>query len=161
MFFRGFWLWHMMGDTSKKLDLGWNPRIPCLQYVDDTLMLLPPNLFSIKWDKILIYIFEPLSGLSINFHKSSLYQLGPASLSQISNLLHCRMRSFPFTTLGYHWNLLPLLKLNGSPLLIELIRGSLLRRGALYLVGVDLFLSTLYLPVSPFITCSFSCHNGL
>ena len=58
----------------------WNPGIACLQYADDTLMLLLSDLVSIKRVKILLYIFELLSGLSINFNKSSLYQLGPPCL---------------------------------------------------------------------------------
>jgi len=52
----------------------WNLGITCLQDIDDTIMLLPPNLVSIRRVKILIY----LSGLSINFLKSSFYQLGPS-----------------------------------------------------------------------------------
>ena len=49
------------------------------QYANDTLMLLPPDLVSIRrWVKIQFYIFEFLSGLSINFTKSSFYPLGPS-----------------------------------------------------------------------------------
>ena len=57
---------------------------------------------SIKHDKILIYLFELLSGLSINFYKSSLYQLGLPNmdLSHVVALCHCNTRSFPFTYLG-------------------------------------------------------------
>jgi len=82
----------------------WNPRVSCLQYTDDTIMLLPPDLVSIKRVKLLIYIFKLFFGLSIDFHKSSIYQLGPPcldlDLSQVSCLLHCRLGSFPFTYLG-------------------------------------------------------------
>jgi len=41
----------------------WHPGISFLLYVDDTIMLLPPNITSILRIKILIYIFELLSGL--------------------------------------------------------------------------------------------------
>lgn len=50
----------------------WHPGISCLQCADDTIMLLPPDLVSIKRVKLLIYLFELLSGLSINFNKSSI-----------------------------------------------------------------------------------------
>ena len=75
--------------------------ISCLQYVDDTIMPLSPNIISIKRVKILIYIFELLSRLSIKFHKLSIYPLGPSSLDlfQVSALLYYRTWSFPFTYL--------------------------------------------------------------
>ena len=80
----------------------WNPKISCLEYAYDTIMILPPNITSIHRNKILIYIFKLLSGLLINFNKSSLYQLEPSSLdlTVVSSLLHWRMGNFPFTYLG-------------------------------------------------------------
>jgi len=62
----------------KRLDLG----IPCLQYADDTLMLLPSDLTCIKRIKILLCNFEMISRLSINFHKS-VYSLGPPILNSL------------------------------------------------------------------------------
>ena len=78
-----------------------NVRNPCRQYDEETIMLLPPERGSIKRVKILIYIFELLSKIFINFHKSSLYALGPSSLdlSQISHVLYCWMGRFSFTYL--------------------------------------------------------------
>lgn len=55
----------------KELALG----ISCLQYANDTLLLLPSNLVSIARVKILIYNFKLPYGLSINFAKSSVYFL--------------------------------------------------------------------------------------
>jgi len=69
----------------------WNLGITCLQYADDTLMFLPQDLVSIKRVKILLYIFELLSGLFINFNKSLIYPLGPLCLDLLSfsgELLH-------------------------------------------------------------------------
>jgi len=65
-------------------------------------MLLPSNITSILGIKNFIYIFELLSRFSINFNKSSLYQLGPPSLDLIvvPSFLHCRMDNFPFTYFG-------------------------------------------------------------
>jgi len=64
-------------------------------------MPLSPNIISIKRVKILIYIFELLSRLSIKFHKLSIYPLGPSSLDlfQVFALLYNRTWSFPFTYL--------------------------------------------------------------
>jgi len=74
----------------------WKSGISCLQYTDDTIMLLPPDLVSIKRVKILIFIFELRSRLSTNFHKLSLYQLGPPSLelAQVFDLLYCKIKFF-------------------------------------------------------------------
>jgi len=96
----------------------WNPRIPCLQYVDDTIMFFHRIFTPLSGSRyLLIYIFELLSVLSINFHKSSLYQLGPPSLdlAQVSNLLHYKAGSYPFTNLGFLLKPPLFLKLIGSP----------------------------------------------
>jgi len=87
--------------------------------VDETIILLPLNLVSIKRIKILIYIFEILSGLSTNFDKSSLYQLGPPTMvmSQVSTLLHYKTGSFPFTYLGLSLKSTILYKADWQPLL--------------------------------------------
>ena len=79
----------------------------------------PLDLVSIKRVKILIYLFEMLSGLSINFHKSSLYQLGPSSLdlSQISDMLYCRLGRFPSLISVSLLSRSLFLKLNGNHLL--------------------------------------------
>ena len=82
-------------------------------------MLLPPDLISIKRIKILFYIFELLSGLSINFQKSSLYQLRPPSLDQfqVYAMLHCKIGSFPFTYLGLPLNPTSLTPADWQPLI--------------------------------------------
>jgi len=61
----------------------WILGVTCLQYVDNTLILLPPDLVSISWVKIRLYHFELLSGLTINFNKSSIYPLGPPRLNLV------------------------------------------------------------------------------
>jgi len=50
--------------------------VSCLQYVNDTLLVIPNDLRSLGSLRILLYCFELLSGLSINIRKSSLYPLG-------------------------------------------------------------------------------------
>ena len=90
-----------------------------MQYVDDTLMLLPPDLASINRVKILLYLFELLSRLSINFNKSSIYPLGPPRLDllQVLDVLHCNIGSFPFTYLGLPLTPTTLSKTDWQPLL--------------------------------------------
>jgi len=124
-------------------------------------MLLPPDLVSIKRVKIMIYTLKLLSWLSINFYKSSIYQLGPPhlDLSQVSATLHCRIGSFPFTYLGLPLNPTTLSKMNWQPLidiidkrLIAWKSHSLSRRGRLILVNSVLtslpiyFMSFCFLP---------------
>ena len=101
-----------------------NSGISCMQYADDTIMLLLPDLISIKRVKILIYIFEILSWSSINFHKSSIYPLGPQclDLSLVSSLLHCKIERFTLTHLRLPLKPTALSKVDWQPLLYRLIR---------------------------------------
>ena len=96
-----------------------NPGILCLQYADVTIMLLSPDFVYTKRVKILIYIFELLSGLSINFHKSSIYPIGPPSLDLplILILLHCNIGSFFFINLRLPLKSTTLSRVDWQPLL--------------------------------------------
>ena len=131
----------------------WKSAISCLEYTDDTIMLLPPDLVSIKRVKILIFIFELRLGLSINFHKLSLYQLGPPilELSQVSDLLHCKIEIFSFTHLGLPLKLITLSKTDWQLLLDRIDKRlvawkghSLSRGGRLILVNSVLTMLSLY-----------------
>lgn len=44
-----------------------------LQYADDLLLFVTEGLEDFRIFKLIIYFFEGISGLSINFHKSCLY----------------------------------------------------------------------------------------
>jgi hypothetical protein len=52
--------------------------------------------------KLVLCLFEQLSGLKINFHKSELFYFGRAKDEQeaYKQLLGCGLGSFPFTYLG-------------------------------------------------------------
>jgi hypothetical protein len=52
--------------------------IAILQYADDTILLLQNNLYQARNLKILLCLFEQMTGLKINFHKSEIYFLGRA-----------------------------------------------------------------------------------
>lgn len=52
--------------------------------------------------KIILYCFEWLSGLKINFHKSEVYVFGydQDGKEKIANMLNCKLCVFPFCYLG-------------------------------------------------------------
>lgn len=51
--------------------------------------------------KILLYCFEWLSGLKINFHKSEVFGFGfPQELEELANMLNCRLGELPMKYLG-------------------------------------------------------------
>jgi hypothetical protein len=49
-----------------------------LQYTDDTIIFLDRGLEQAKNLKLLLYAFEQLSGLNINFHQSEIFCYGAA-----------------------------------------------------------------------------------
>ena len=49
-----------------------------LQYADDTILFLDHNLEKVVNLKLILCIFEQLSGLKINFHKSEIFCFGKA-----------------------------------------------------------------------------------
>ena len=103
-----FWNLYMSGDLFKKWDFeirgsrACNMRMTLLSNWPQAYLPSKEDLPSIKRIKILLYIFELVSGSSINFHKSSIYPLGPPSLalSTISGVFHCIIGNFSFSYLG-------------------------------------------------------------
>lgn len=78
-----------------------------LQYADDTIIFLEHDLQQAKNLKLILSVFEKLSGLKINFHKSELFCFGQAKecYDQYSNILYsnifgCKLGSFPVKYLG-------------------------------------------------------------
>ena len=127
-------------------------------------MILAPDLISIKRVKKLLYIFELLLRLSINFNKSSIYPLGLPRLNllAVKGELHCNIESFLFTYLGLPLKPITLSKIDWQPLLDRIDKRlaawkghSLSRRGRIILVNLVLT-STAILYVIFFI-----CHSGL
>jgi hypothetical protein len=49
-----------------------------LQYADDTILLLDDDLENARNIKFILCLFEQISGLKINFHKSEIFCLGAA-----------------------------------------------------------------------------------
>lgn len=73
-----------------------------LQYTDDTIIFLEHDLQQAKNLKLILSVFEKLSGLKINFHKSELFCFGQAKnyYDQYSNIFGCKLGAFPVKYLG-------------------------------------------------------------
>jgi len=88
-----------------------------LQYADDTVVMVSWDDDSIINMKFLLYCFEWMSGLKINYHKSEVYVFGvvEARQNEISNMLNCRVGSLPLSYLGFpiHGKKLPVKAFEG------------------------------------------------
>jgi hypothetical protein len=73
-----------------------------IQYIDDIVIFMNNNLESAKNIKFLLYAFEQLSGLKINFHKGKLFCYGATKANQVDyvQIFRCDLGSFPFRYLG-------------------------------------------------------------
>ena len=73
-----------------------------LQYADDTILFMDHDIEQAKNLKLLLSVFEQLSGLKINFHKSELFCYGEAKglEDQYAEIFGCKIRDYPFCYLG-------------------------------------------------------------
>jgi hypothetical protein len=73
-----------------------------LQYADDTILFMQHDLEKALNMKLVLCIFEQLSGLKINFHKSELFCFGKAKQREddYKTLFGCDIGSLPFRYLG-------------------------------------------------------------
>jgi hypothetical protein len=73
-----------------------------IQYADDTILMLEGDDVSITNMKFILYSFEWLSGLKINYHKSQAFIFGKADEERvrIANMLNCKLRELPMKYLG-------------------------------------------------------------
>ena len=53
--------------------------VSILQYADDTIIFMEHDLAKARNMKLVLCLFEQLSGLKINFHKSELFCFGRAN----------------------------------------------------------------------------------
>lgn len=86
----------------KGIKLGEGPTISHLQFADDTVILLENTSHSCQGIKIILNLFEILSGLKINYNKSLLFT-SPKDASkseQWANLIGCKLGSWPLQYLG-------------------------------------------------------------
>jgi hypothetical protein len=76
--------------------------VSILQYADDTIFFMTHDLEKAMNMKLILCIFEQLSGLKINFHKSDVFCFGRAKdrEDEYINLFGCAAGAFPFRYLG-------------------------------------------------------------
>jgi hypothetical protein len=73
-----------------------------LQYMEDTVLFLSHDLPKATNMKLLLSLFEQLSGLKINFHKSEIFCFGKGKEHEVeySQLFGYEVGKFPFRYLG-------------------------------------------------------------
>jgi hypothetical protein len=73
-----------------------------IQYADDTILMIEGDDSSILHLKFILYCFEWLSSLKINYHKSEAYIFGVEDVEniRIANMLNCQLGSLPIKYLG-------------------------------------------------------------
>jgi hypothetical protein len=73
-----------------------------LYYADDTIICIKADENSIMHTKFLLYCFESMSGLKINYHKSDVMVLGVPSeeSARIANVPNYREEALPMKYLG-------------------------------------------------------------
>lgn len=79
------------------------PRgISHIQYADDTVIMLDGSENSIRNLKLILYCFEWLIGLKINFHKSEVFVFGAQQeeKERMANMLNCKLGELPLNYLG-------------------------------------------------------------
>jgi hypothetical protein len=76
--------------------------LPILQYADDTILFMDHNIEQATNLKLLLCVFEQLSCLKINFHKSELFCFRDAKKcqDQYTDLFGCGLGKYPFKYLG-------------------------------------------------------------
>ena len=74
-----------------------------MQYANDTVIMVGGDPDSIKNMKFLLYCFEWMSGLKINYHKSEMITFGMDDSEQqhIANNLNCNVGKMPMRYLGF------------------------------------------------------------
>ena len=73
-----------------------------LQYADDTILFLDHHIEQAKNMKLLLSVFEQMSGLKINFHKSEIFCYGQAKEfeEEYIQLLDAMLVSIPLDIWG-------------------------------------------------------------
>jgi hypothetical protein len=73
-----------------------------LQYADDTLLFSSGNLKAIRKLKCVLMLFENVSGMKINFHKSKFVpmNLDDSHIHEIAHIRNCPVGKLPMQYLG-------------------------------------------------------------
>jgi len=82
-----------------------NPMVVShLQFVDDTLLLGIKSWASVRALRAVLLLFEEMSGLKVNFHKSMLVgvNISESWLVDAASILNCKVGKVPFVYLGIY-----------------------------------------------------------
>jgi hypothetical protein len=73
-----------------------------MEYAKDIVIIIEALDLSIRNLKLILYYFELLTWLKINFHKSEVYVFGVSQEEKemMANMLNCALGSFPMKYLG-------------------------------------------------------------
>lgn len=73
-----------------------------IQYADDTVIMIDGSNRSVINLKLILYCFEWLTGLKINFHESEVYVFGAQQREKerLANMLNCVLGELPLKYLG-------------------------------------------------------------
>ncbi|KAH0751395.1 hypothetical protein KY285_004543 [Solanum tuberosum] len=72
-----------------------------LLYADDTVIFCDAKAEQVCFIRIILVIFEAVSGLSVNWRKSSMFQVKEvANIQCLANILSCKIENLPTTYLG-------------------------------------------------------------
>jgi len=88
-------------------------QVHLLQFANDTLFFCEPSYHNMSVVKAILRLFELVSGLRVNFHKSEVGSMGISQLDKrlYSKCLNCRQMDLPFKYLG--------MTIGGNPRRIE------------------------------------------
>jgi len=77
-------------------------RLTHLQFADDTLIIGEKSWLNVRTMRLVLLLFEELSGLKVNFHKSMLtgVNISASWLSKTAVLMNCRRGIIPFFLFG-------------------------------------------------------------
>ena len=89
---------HVEGLVPHLVDGG----VSILQYADDTIMFMEHDMAKARNMKLILCLFEQLSGLKINFHKSEVFYFEKAKDEEHTyrQLFGCELGALPFSYLG-------------------------------------------------------------
>jgi hypothetical protein len=144
-------LYNLVGDVitrmlvkaaSNNLIQGLSPstgsEVISLQYADDTILFSDTNYTHLRNLKSVLAIFEQISGMRINFHKSELVPLNldPDETHDIAHIFSCPVGTFPIRYLGVPLHFKKLRREDIQPLVDKILqkisgwRGKLLSHAA-------------------------------
>ena len=81
---------------------GSDVRVTHLQFADDTLIIGEKSWLNVRTMRAVLLLFEEISGLKVNFHKSMLtgVNISDSWLAVALALMNCRRGNLPFVYLG-------------------------------------------------------------